>query len=225
MKFQALANILLTEVLLQHVFSASVRSIFLFKDVMKSNTAALKTSGFNTFILFGVGVLDNGDIKYYSNTPGSKDVLIASNGAYVGGDALANKVRSFKTGNDTGVNRLEISMNAQHVRKLMANPGPGAETPVYRNFKALKTAWLSSPVSAIGTWTSPVLIIQGDDDRNVHVSQSIDLVNRLEKKGVPFETMMIVDDTHHWMNFANSVTVYAAAADFFVRQFMKGGGK
>jgi len=91
--------------------------------------------------------------------------------------------------------------------------------------KALKTAWLSSPVSAIGTWTSPVLIIQGDDDRNVHVGQSIDLVNRLEKKGVPFETMMIVDDTHHWMNFANSVTVYAAAADFFVRQFMKGGVK
>jgi dipeptidyl aminopeptidase/acylaminoacyl peptidase len=91
--------------------------------------------------------------------------------------------------------------------------------------KALKTAWLSSPVSAIGTWKSPVLIIQGDDDRNVHVGQSIDLVNRLEKKGVPFETMMMVDDTHHWMNFANSVTVYAAAADFFVRQFMQGGGK
>jgi dipeptidyl aminopeptidase/acylaminoacyl peptidase len=91
--------------------------------------------------------------------------------------------------------------------------------------KALKTAWLSSPVSAIATWKSPVLIIQGDDDRNVHVSQSIDLVNRLEKKGVPFETMMMVDDTHHWMNFANSVTVYAAAADFFVRQFMQGGGK
>ncbi len=91
--------------------------------------------------------------------------------------------------------------------------------------KALKTAWLSSPVSAIDTWKSPVLIIQGDDDRNVRFNQSVDLVNRLEKKGVPIETMVIVDDTHHWMNFANSVTVYAAAADFFTRQFMKGGGK
>ena len=90
---------------------------------------------------------------------------------------------------------------------------------------ALKTAWLSSPVSAIGTWKSPVLIIQGDDDRNVNFNQSVDLVSRLEKKGVPIETMVIVDDTHHWMNFANAVTVYAAAADFFVRQFMKGGGK
>jgi dipeptidyl aminopeptidase/acylaminoacyl peptidase len=87
--------------------------------------------------------------------------------------------------------------------------------------KALKTAWLSSPVSAMDTWKSPVLIIQGDDDRNVRFNQSVDLVNRLEKKGVPIETMVIVDDTHHWMNFANSVTVYAAAADFFMRQLMK----
>ena len=91
--------------------------------------------------------------------------------------------------------------------------------------KALRTAWLSSPVSAIDTWKSPVLIIQGDDDRNVRFNQSVDLVNRLEKKGVPIETMVMVDDTHHWMNFANSVTVYAAAADFFMQQFMKGGRK
>jgi dipeptidyl aminopeptidase/acylaminoacyl peptidase len=86
--------------------------------------------------------------------------------------------------------------------------------------KALKTAWLASPVAAINTWKSPVLIIQGDDDRNVSFNQSVDLVNRLEKKGVPYETMVIVDDTHHWLKFGNAVTVYAAAADFFVRQFM-----
>ena len=75
-------------------------------------------------------------------------------------------------------------------------------------------------MSAINTWRSPVLIIQADDDRNVSFNQSIDLVNRLEKKGVRYETMAIVDDTHHWMKFANAVTVYAAAADYFVRQFM-----
>jgi len=87
--------------------------------------------------------------------------------------------------------------------------------------KALKTAWLSSPVSAIDTWRSPVFIIQGDDDRNVHFSESVDLIRRLEKKGVPYESLMIVDDTHHWMNFSNAVTVYSAAADFFVRKFMR----
>jgi len=86
--------------------------------------------------------------------------------------------------------------------------------------KALKVAWQSSPVSAIATWRSPVLIIQGDDDRNVHFSESVDLIRRLDKKGVPYESLMIVDDTHHWMNFSNAVTVYSAAADFFVRKFM-----
>ena len=87
--------------------------------------------------------------------------------------------------------------------------------------KALKVAWLSSPVSAIATWRSPVLIIQGDDDRNVRFSESVDLIRRLEKRGVPYESLMIVDDTHHWMNFKNAVTVYSAAANFFVRKFMR----
>jgi dipeptidyl aminopeptidase/acylaminoacyl peptidase len=86
---------------------------------------------------------------------------------------------------------------------------------------ALKTAWLSSPVAYVDSWTSPVLIIQGDDDRNVRVGQSIDLVIRLEKKGVPYESTMIVDDTHEWMKWSNAVKVYGEAADFFVRKFMK----
>jgi dipeptidyl aminopeptidase/acylaminoacyl peptidase len=65
------------------------------------------------------------------------------------------------------------------------------------------------------------LIIHADDDRNVRFNQSTDLVRRLEKKGVPMETMVIVDDTHHWMKHSNAVKVYGAAADYFVRQFLK----
>lgn len=79
-------------------------------------------------------------LVYYSNTPGSSDVLIASNGAYVGGTALSDKVKSFKTGT-TGVNRVEISMNSQHIKELVASPGTGSSTRLYRNFAALKTAW------------------------------------------------------------------------------------
>ncbi len=83
---------------------------------------------------------------------------------------------------------------------------------------ALKTAWNSSPVSTIKTWKSPVLIIHADDDRNVRFNQSVDLINRLEKKGVPYETLMIVDDTHHWMNWNNAVKVYGAVAEYFGRK-------
>lgn len=87
--------------------------------------------------------------------------------------------------------------------------------------EALKVAWESSPVSSVPTWESPVLIIHADDDRNVRVSESTDLVQRLQEKGVPMETIMIVDDTHHWMKWSNAVKVGNATADFFQRQFMK----
>lgn len=86
---------------------------------------------------------------------------------------------------------------------------------------AIKTSWLSSPLAFINTWKSPVLIIHGDDDRNVRFNQSTDLINRLEKKGIDYETMMIVDDTHHWMKWTNAVKVYEATAEYFNRKLKK----
>jgi hypothetical protein len=186
MRSYALVRALVFQLLLQYVFAASIRSIFLFKDVMKSNTASLKTSGFNTLIIFGVGVLENGDIKYYSNTPGSKDVVIASNGAYVGGNALAEKVRSFKTGNDTGVDRLEISMNAKNIRTLMASPGPGSETRLYRNFKALKSAWSLDAVN-------------NDDESIYDVASTVAFAKMLAKVGYKY-TIAPYTNTRFWVN-------------------------
>ncbi|HJU68314.1 MAG TPA: prolyl oligopeptidase family serine peptidase [Gemmatimonadaceae bacterium] len=84
--------------------------------------------------------------------------------------------------------------------------------------RALETAWRSSPVSSIATWKSPVLLIHGDDDRNVRFSQTVDLVQRLTRAGVPFEEIVIPDDTHHWMRHENAVAVNAATAEFFDRK-------
>ena len=42
-------------------------------------------------------------------------------------------------------------------------------------------SWQSSPVASMSTWKSPVLVIHGDDDRNVRFSQTTDLVRRLRK--------------------------------------------
>ncbi|GAB2539498.1 S9 family peptidase [Spirosoma aerophilum] len=86
---------------------------------------------------------------------------------------------------------------------------------------AAKIVWESSPVSSVSNWTSPVLIIHGDDDRNVRFSQSTDLVRRLDKQGVSMETLVIVDDTHHWMKHSNALKMGAATADYFKRKLMK----
>jgi len=85
--------------------------------------------------------------------------------------------------------------------------------------RALDVAWQSSPVSAIATWKSPVLLIHGDDDRNVRFNQTIDLVRRLDKAGVSYEELVIPDDTHHFMRHANLVRVDSAVAAFFDRVF------
>ncbi len=87
--------------------------------------------------------------------------------------------------------------------------------------KAFEVQWQSSPTAYVSTWTSPVLMIHGDDDRNVRFNQSTDLLRRLEKKGVEVETMVVVDDTHHWMKHTNALAVYQATADYFVKKLMK----
>ncbi|TLS20888.1 uncharacterized protein PpBr36_10752 [Pyricularia pennisetigena] len=131
---------LLVALVLPLTLAQNIRAIFLFKDVLKSNTTALTQSGFNSAIMFGVGVVANGSIMYYSNTPGTSDVMIASGGRYVGGAALQDKVRSLK-GSGSKITRVEICMNSANIRELMNSPGPGADTDIYRNFAALKTAW------------------------------------------------------------------------------------
>lgn len=87
--------------------------------------------------------------------------------------------------------------------------------------QANKVILEASPISSVRNWTSPVLVIHGDDDRNVQFSQSTDLVRRLDKQNVPIETLVIVDDTHHWMKHTNAVKISAATADFFKRKLTK----
>ena len=87
--------------------------------------------------------------------------------------------------------------------------------------RALNLAWQSSPISSVATWRSPVLLIHGDDDRNVRFSQTVDLVQRLQRAGVRFEEVVIPDDTHHFMLHRNQVRVNVLTADFFARVFQR----
>ncbi|MFC5408133.1 S9 family peptidase [Larkinella bovis] len=136
-----------------------------------------------------------------------------SYGGYLTAMALARDSRLFAAGVDIhGVHNWTTSRTAPASNP--AEPIPDAE-------RAANVAWASSPVSSIQTWTSPVLIIHGDDDRNVRFNQSTDLVRRLEARGVPLETLVIPDDTHHWMSHANALKVGQATADFFKRKLLK----
>jgi dipeptidyl aminopeptidase/acylaminoacyl peptidase len=87
---------------------------------------------------------------------------------------------------------------------------------------ALKLAWESSPDAYLDTWRSPVLLIQGDDDRNVPFEQTVDLVERLREHHVPFEQLVLPDEIHGFLMWATWIKVYDATADFFDRTLKEG---
>jgi dipeptidyl aminopeptidase/acylaminoacyl peptidase len=93
----------------------------------------------------------------------------------------------------------------------------GASWIDYNNRDAQKVAFESSPVSSVQKWRSPVLLIHGDDDRNVSFSQTVDLVRRLREQNVEFEQIVFPDDVHDFLLHQHWLRAYAAAADFFDR--------
>jgi dipeptidyl aminopeptidase/acylaminoacyl peptidase len=88
--------------------------------------------------------------------------------------------------------------------------------------QAARTSFLASPVSAVSTWKSPVLLIHGDDDRNVEFHQTVDLERRLAERGVPTESLVIPDDIHGFLLFRTWTAVTTAAGEFLERTLMKG---
>jgi dipeptidyl aminopeptidase/acylaminoacyl peptidase len=67
-----------------------------------------------------------------------------------------------------------------------------------------------------------VLFIHGDDDRNVDISQTVDLVQRLRKTDVKFEEMMLVDETHSIKRHSNVLKMNDATVEFLDRHLMPG---
>ena len=83
---------------------------------------------------------------------------------------------------------------------------------------AVKLAFESSPNAAIATWKSPVLLIQGDDDRNVPFSQTVDLLQRLRAQKVHVEQLIFPDEIHGFLLWKSWIRAYAATEDFFARE-------
>jgi dipeptidyl aminopeptidase/acylaminoacyl peptidase len=136
-----------------------------------------------------------------------------SYGGYLTALALARNSDVFAAGVDIhGVHDFTMERAANMLARTRYETAPDAQ-------RALEVAWRSSPMSSLSTWKSPVLLIHGDDDRNVRFAQTVDLGRRLAAAGVPFEEIVIPDETHHFMRHANQLLVNAATAAFFERTF------
>ncbi len=84
--------------------------------------------------------------------------------------------------------------------------------------EAARVAWDSSPLASVKTWRSPVLLIHGDDDRNVPFAQTVTLAEALRKQGVDFEELIFPDEVHDFLLYRDWVAADSAAANFFDRK-------
>lgn len=91
-------------------------------------------------------------------------------------------------------------------------------TAMTGNDPRVRTAKESSPIAAISTWRSPVLLIQGDDDRNVDFGQMIELVPMLRERGIVFEQLILPDEVHDFLRWDSWIRADHATVDFFDRK-------
>jgi dipeptidyl aminopeptidase/acylaminoacyl peptidase len=153
-------------------------------------------------------------VKQESIDPKRIGVYGGSYGGYLTNMALAKDSALFAAGVSIhSIGDRTIGRTAELALPDRYEKAPDTE-------KALETAWKSSPVAYLDGWKSPVLLIHGDDDRNVPFNQSTDLYRRLEEKGVAVESLVIPEDTHHWMKYGNVMKVNQATVNFFTKHLM-----
>ncbi len=80
-----------------------------------------------------------------------------------------------------------------------------------------RIAFDASPMSTLDGWRSPVLVIHGDDDRNVRFLETVALVEELRKRDVHVEQLVFPDEVHGFLLHSNWLAAYRATADFFER--------
>jgi dipeptidyl aminopeptidase/acylaminoacyl peptidase len=88
-----------------------------------------------------------------------------------------------------------------------------------------RVAFESSPLASVSTWRSPVLLIHGDDDRNVPFMETIKLVEALRKRNVPFEQLIIPDEIHDFLRTESWLRAYEASAAFLGKYLKPDAGR
>ncbi|MBO9634773.1 MAG: S9 family peptidase [Chitinophagaceae bacterium] len=165
------------------------------------------------------GASEYQDIKAAGEWLASHPLVDASKIGVYGG-SYGGFLTALALGRDSKLFAAGVDIHGEHNLTVF---GPDITKPEQAPDLALakQLIWPSSPIAWLDSWTSPVLLIHGDDDGNVEFSQSIDLVRRFEKKGFAFESLVIPNETHHWMQYSNTLKVDAAIAEFLERKLLK----
>jgi dipeptidyl aminopeptidase/acylaminoacyl peptidase len=81
-----------------------------------------------------------------------------------------------------------------------------------------RLAFQSSPMATLSGWRSPVLVVHGDDDRNVSFVETVRLVEALRERNVEVEQLVFPDEIHGFLRHSSWVQAFRASADFLDRK-------
>jgi dipeptidyl aminopeptidase/acylaminoacyl peptidase len=95
----------------------------------------------------------------------------------------------------------------------MLRPVPNSLSPAAQD-RARQLQWDSSPLGAIGRWRSPVLLVHGDDDRNVEFSQSLVLARELAARGIPYRELVFPNERHSFFRHQSWLESLRATEEF-----------
>jgi dipeptidyl aminopeptidase/acylaminoacyl peptidase len=122
-------------------------------------------------------------------------------GGYLTALALARNSELFAAGVDFhGVHAM--------VRPVENNLSPDAQAAAHQ------LQWQSSPMGSIEKWRSPVLLIHGDDDKNVDFGQSLLLARELTARHIPYQDLVLPNERHGFLRHADWLASYRAADAF-----------
>jgi dipeptidyl aminopeptidase/acylaminoacyl peptidase len=122
-------------------------------------------------------------------------------GGYLTALALARNSDLFVAGADL------------HGVHTLLRPVPNTLSPEAQE-KARDLQWSSSPLAAIDSWRSPVLLIHGDDDRNVDYSQSLLLARELAARGIAYRELVFPNERHTFLRHENWLASLRATEAF-----------
>jgi dipeptidyl aminopeptidase/acylaminoacyl peptidase len=172
------------------------------------NYGAMGASEFNDVMGAGLYLRGRDDVD-----PHAIGLWGGSYGGYLTALGLARASDLFAAGVDLhGVHDWNAVINGFR---------PSYEPEDFPEFSRL--AFESSPMAFLDGWRSPVLLIHGDDDRNVPFSESVDLAEELARRGIEFEQLVFPDEVHGFLLHRNWVAAFEASLDFLNRKLQSGG--
>ena len=152
--------------------------------------------------------------RFLQKVPGVDPARIGIWGGSYGGlltaHALAHDSATFKAG---------VDFHGVHDWSLY--PGRISKPQRYEQGDydlAMKSAFESSPEASLAGWKSPVLLIHGDDDRNVRFDQTVDLARRLRARGLRYEELILPNEIHGFLRYDSWLRADTAAVYFLDRE-------